>query len=894
MAILSGKRLGPYEIVSLLGAGGMGEVYKASDTRLDRIVAIKVLPAHLADDPGRRERFEREAKTIASLNHPNICTLYDIGHQDGIDFLVMEYLEGETLATRLLKGPLPLDQVLRHAAEISDALARAHRKGITHRDIKPGNIMLTKSGATLLDFGLAKLRQEATPVAAPLSQLPTLSHNPTVQGAIIGTLQYMAPEQVEGKIDEIDSRTDIFTFGAMVYEMATGKKAFEGASNASLMAKILEHDPPPISALQPMTPPALDRVVKTCLAKNPDERCQSAKDLTDQLKWIAEGGSQVGAVTTAPESRIGLAPRWALISGLACLAAVIAGFTAWNLKPAPRQASPPLARISIALPLGEQLMAYEGDAPVALSPDGTRLVYVVRQAGSPQLYMRQIDELDFTPIPGTEGGTGPFFSPDSQWIGFFSVGERKLKKVFVGGGAPQNICDIAALAEASWGPDDKIIFAQTAAGGLYRVSAAGGKPEVLTTPDSAKGETTHAWPDILPGGKAILFSIGHSNEGPDEASIVLQALDTGERKVLVQGGFRPRYVPSGHLVYLRAGTLMAVPFDLAKLGVTGPAVPIETGIRANGATAAPFSFSNLGWLAYVPTSVAPNLLVWVDRKGAAQPLAAPSRNYFFPRLSSDGSKIAVAIATPTKQDIWIYEVTRNTLTRFTTEGENEWPVWTPDGKRVTFTSNQGGHQNLYWKPVDGSGPEERLTTSNNNQSARSWSSDGQLLVFSDGDGISVLSNQPGRPTTNVQVPVGAGWARISPDGRWLAYVVKEGARSEVYVQPFPAPGGRTQISTDGGTEPVWNPNGRELFYRQADKMMAVDIATQPALIAQKPRMLFESADLLRVSTTPNYDVSRDGQRFLMVQASKQQSMPQLNVVVNWFEELKRRAPAVKE
>ena len=869
----------------------MGEVYKARDTRLDRIVAIKVLPEHLADKPELRERFEREARTIASLNHPHICTLYDVGHQDGTDFLVMEYLEGETLATRLLKGPLPLDQVLQYAIEISDALDKAHRKGVTHRDIKPGNVMLTKSGTKLLDFGLAKLKQEAAPAATPLSQLPTLSHNPTVEGTILGTLQYMAPEQVEGKIDEIDARTDIFAFGAMVYEMATGKKAFAGKSNASVMAKIIEHDPPPISALQPMTPPALDRVVKTCLAKNPDERWQSARDLTDQLKWIADDGSQAGAVTNAPETGIGLAPRWVLISGLTCLAAVIGAFAAWSLKQTPKQAAPPLARISVALPAGEQLVAYESDAPLALSPDGTRLVYVVRHSGSPQLYMRQADQLDFTPIPGTEGASAPFFSPDGEWIGFSSEGERKLKKVFIGGGAPQNICDITFVAQASWGPDDKIIFAQTVVGGLYRVSAAGGKPEVLTTPDSVKGETMHAWPDILPGGKAVLFSIGHANEVPDESTIVLQTLDTGERKVLVQGGFRPRYVPSGHLVYMRAGTLMAAPFDLAKLGVTGPAVPIETGIRANGAEAAPYSISNLGWLAYVPANVPTNLLVWVDRKGAAQPLVAPPRSYFFPRLSPDGSKIAVETATATKQDIWIYEVARNTLTRLTTEGESDWPIWTPDGERVTFTSNRGGHQNLFWKPADGSGRDERLTTSDNQQSARSWSSDGRLLVFSDGDGISVLSNQPGWPTTNVQVPVGAGWARLSPDGHWLAYVVKQDVRSEVYVQPFPGPGGRTQISTAGGTEPVWNPNGRELFYRQADKMMAVDIATQPALIAQKPRMLFESAALLRVSTTPNYDVSRDGQRFLMVQAGQQTSAPQLTLVVNWFGELKRRAPA---
>jgi eukaryotic-like serine/threonine-protein kinase len=890
MALTSGNRLGPYEILSGIGAGGMGEVYRARDTRLDRTVAIKILPDHLAGRAELRERFEREARTIASLNHPHICTLHDVGHQDGTDYLVMEYLEGETLAQRLLKGSLPVEQVLQYAIEIADALDKAHRKGVTHRDLKPGNIMLTKTGTKLLDFGLAKLKQEVAPGTTTLSALPAMKEAITAEGTILGTLQYMAPEQLEGK--EADARTDIFAFGVVVYEMATGKKAFEGKSQASLIAKILETDPPPMSSLQPMTPPALDRVVKKCLAKDPDERWQSAGDLHDDLKWIAEGGSQVGLAPTTAVKGIRVRWRGALLWGVtSLLLAAVTGLAIWSLKPTPPR---PVSRYVITLPPGQQLAGLDNGPAVALSPDGTHLAYVATQGGTQQIYLRAMDSLDARPIPGTEGAINPFFSPDGQWLGFFAAG--KLQKISLSGGAALTLGNVTQPRGASWSSQGVIGFVPSLDSVVQQVSDAGGVPQPLT--HFEKGESTHRWPEFLPDGKAVLFGAGARGYFGN-AQVAVQSVGEAEWRILVKGGTQPRYALSGHLVYAQGGSLMAVPFDPQRLAITGASVPVADSVLQFSSGVVQYSISATGSLVYVPGGIqaTQSRLVWVSRNGVEQPLAAPAHTYAYPRLSPDDRQVAVTISEQGLQ-VWLYDLPRNTLTRLTFEGtSNITPVWTPDGKRIAFTSNKEGPQNIFWQLANGSDGLEKLTTGDYTQVPSSWSPDGKLLAFIEanpttGADIWVLRLSDRKAQPFLRTPFNENAPRFSPDSRWLAYVSDESGRNEVYVQPYPGPGGKWQISTEGGTEPVWNRNGRELFYRSGDKMMAVNIATQSGFTAGTPRLLFQGQYVPASTSSPNYDVSADGQRFLMLKRSEQAGAAptQINVVLNWFEELKRRVP----
>jgi eukaryotic-like serine/threonine-protein kinase len=886
MPISAGDKLGPYEILALAGKGGMGEVYRARDTRLGRDVAIKVLPEDLLQNSDLRERFDREARAVSSLNHPHICTLYDVGRQNNADYLVMEFLEGQTLAQRLTKGPLPLDQVLRCAIEVAGAICHAHRRGVIHRDLKPGNIMLTKASAKVLDFGLAKIYFAGSLLGADQTTI-ALKDNLTEKGIILGTLQYMAPEQLQGV--DADPRTDIFAFGAVLYEMATCKKAFEGKTPASVIGAILHTEPPSLSSLQPMATPALDRVVKKCLAKDVDKRWQSMGDLYDELEWIGDGGSQAGGATAqTPRSRRMLA-LCAAVAVAAALAGVLAG---WYMKSASR---PAVSHVTIMLPAGQRLVALDQPA-LAISPEGKNLVYVAARGATQQLFLRPLAGLESKPIAETEGAVAPFFSPDGQWLGFFADG--KLKKVSLNGGAAVTLANAPNPGGASWS-DQGILALQpvaAAALGLQQVSEEGGSMRALTRVE--KGESIHRWPEFLPGGRGLLFTASATFTAWNNAQIAVQ-LPGGERRNLAHGS-QPRYAPTGHLLYAQSGTLMAAPFDARRLALRGAAAPVVEGVMQSTASgAAQYSVSSTGTLVYLADGAAGSLsrLVWVDRNGEEQLLPAAARSYQFPRVSPDGSRVVVGIAEQEMQ-VWVYALSRDTLTRLTFEGNvNGTPIWSPDGKRVAFDSNQAGPDNLFWRDSDGSVGMERLTTSDYTHAPNSFSPDGQLLAFVEvtpqtGRDIWILrlSDRKAKPFLKTQYEETA--PRFSPDGRWLAYSSDESGRREIYVRPYPGPGGKWQISTEGGQEPVWNPNGRELFYRNASGVMAADLETKPGFSARKAKVLFEGPYLQTSGSFPYYDVSPDGRRFLMLKPVESQASTakEINVVLNWWEELKEKVP----
>jgi serine/threonine protein kinase len=891
-----GDRLGVYEIRSLVGAGGMGEVYKARDSRLDRTVAIKVLPPQFAADRDRYQRFEREARAVASLDHPHIGALYDVGQDEGVHFLVMQYLDGETLASRLAKGALPLDKALRYAIDVAEALDHAHRRGIVHRDLKPGNIVLTKTGAMLLDFGLAKWHTTGSSVADGLTAAPTAHGNLTAEGTIAGTLHYMAPEQLEGK--DTDARTDLFAFGAVVYEMVTGRRAFGGGSSASVIAAILDKQPPAMSTLRPLTPSALDHVITTCLAKDADERWQSAADLKRELRWIADSGAKPPSVG---QVRSSLTSRAVVIAGvIGVLIGSVVSTAVWNNIRA-RSTTPPLkvTRSIVSLPAGATLGV--DDSSLALSPDGTRLAYIVRRGDNRQIYVRVQDEFDAKPIAGTEGAASPFFSPDSRWLGFSVPG--KLKKVAISGGAPQTICDTEAPLGATWAPDNTIVLAASFKSGLSKCAATGGVPQVLTAPDPVKHEKSHRFPQFLPGGRAVLFTIITADmASPDEARIAVLSLDTGQVRVLLEGGISPSFVSTGHLVYVRGSSLVAVPFDPRRLEVTGQSVPVLDSVITNPASAgvSQFGIADSGLLAYAPGAIRgiDRRVVWVNRSGQIERLMDPQRAFQALRLSLDGQWLALSIGGVNDQ-MWLYDIARHTLTRLTSAWDNAVQAWTPDGRHIVFRSDRSGDSKfrwqLYWQTPDGSGPVERLDDRSEPTGSGSWSPDGKVFVFSQWNAesnadiwlLTIGATRAVRPL--IRSPFNQHDPRLSADGRWLAYVSDESGRPEVYVQRFPGLGAKWQISTGGGSEPVWEPHGRELFYQDGVKMMAVSIQAEPTFVAGTPRLLFEGAYVADGWGT-NYDVAPDG-RFIMIQLGQSEApATHIALVQNWFEELKRRVP----
>jgi Tol biopolymer transport system component len=891
MPIPAGTELGTHKILALLGIGGMGEVYKAHDSKLRRDVAIKVLPESFARDADRLARFRREAQLLASLNHPNIASIYNIEDSNGTTYLVMELVPGENLAERIKRdGAVPVEEALMIAKQIAEALEAAHEKSIIHRDLKPANVKLTPEGKVkVLDFGLAKAFAE-DPSTVDMSNSPTLSMAATMQGVILGTAAYMSPEQAKGKA--VDKRTDIFAFGAVLYELLTGKQAFHGEDVTDILSAVLRMEPD-WSQLPEATPAAIRTVLRRCLRKDKRQRLSDATDMRIEIEDAI--AAPATAEPTAAVIGAGVLGRRTLILGLGALAsvAVIASFATWNLKPTP---ATPVTRTVITLPADQRLTSGENPA-VAISPDGKLLAYVAVQGGVQQLYLRAMDSLEAKAIPGTDGAVNPFFSPDSQSLGFFAGG--KLKKVSVTGGGATTLGDAALLRGASWGSQGSIAFTPSPGGPVQQMPEAGGSAKPLT--QLAKGDPSHRWPEFLPDGKAVLFANG---DGAGDAQVAVQVTGTGERRILVPvvGSTQPRYAASGHLLYVQGSTLMAAPFDAGRQTLTGEAVPVVEGVQGNAVTgAAQYSISATGSLVYVSGGIQANQsrLVWVSRDGKEQPLAAPPHAYNRPRISPDGRKVAVAIADP-EQQVWVYELARDAMTRLTFEGTaNSGPVWTPDGSKIAFFSNKDGPYSIFWQKADSSGGLEKLTSSDYARFPESWSADGQLLSFVEinpttGYDIWVLNMKDRKAQPFLRTPfyeVGV----FSPDGRWMAYTSNESGRYEVYVQPYPGPGGKWQISTGGGMDPRWSANGRELVYRNGDKVMAVDVTTQPAFSAGKPKMLFEGPSVPNSPTTTYYDVSADGQRFLMIKPAEQaQAATQIVVVQNWFEELKQKVSVGKK
>jgi len=913
MSLTPGARLGSYEIHSALGAGGMGVVYRARDTKLNRDVAIKVLPDDVAVDPDRLARFTREAHVLASLNHPNIAAIYGLEDGDGVHALVLELVDGPTLADRLAHGPVPLDDALPIARQIVDALEAAHEQGVIHRDLKPANVKLRPDGMVkVLDFGLAKAFESGAgaPTGAvdrgvrlpDLTASPTLSVAATRLGVILGTAAYMAPEQAKGR--GVDKRADIWAFGCVLYEMLTGRRAFDGEDTSEILASVIKGSAN-LDLLPAGAPPRLREVVARCLEKDVRKRFRDIGDVGQELERIQTDPR--GTLAPPPGAQRAARPPLVWMGGVIVLTSLLVGGAVWRLKPTPPAEPRETARFIHALAENQQFRN-TGRTVVAVSPDGRQFVYNTGDG----LYLRSLDGLMARLIQGTETALiNPFFSPDGEWIGFYT-GEE-LRKIPVAGGTPVVLCTATNPFGASWAADDTILFGQPE--GVMRVSANGGKPEVLIAVE--KGEQVHG-PQMLPGGQWVLFSVtrGNAPNRWDLAEIVVQSLASRERKVLWRGGSDARYVPTGHLVYALGNTLFALPFDLDRLEVSGGPVPVLDGLQraplgGSQTGTAHYAVSDGGTVLYAMGGIGigtqARTLVWVDRKGRQEDLAAPPRPYVAPRISPDGTQVALDVRDQ-DNDIWIWTLARNTLTRLTFDsGLDRDPAWMPDGRRIVFSSQRGDAPNLalnlFWQASDGTGAAERLTESPNGHSATSLSADGTTLVFSDfGPSIDIrmmaLDGQR-RLAPLVATSFIERNADLSADGRWMAYQSNDSGREEVYVRPFPAiDGGRWQVSTGGGTHPLWASNSRELFYVDAEgRIVAVPVQPGPGFVAGTSHVVVEGSF---VTTIPGisgrmYDVSRDGQRFLLLkslQGDKQAAMPpQIVVITNWFEELRRRVPA---
>ena len=894
MTLTVGSRLGHYQVTTKIGEGGMGEVWQATDTKLNRQVALKILPEAFASDPDRLARFQREAQVLASLNHPGIAAIYGLEDSEDTKALVLELVEGPTLADRIAQGPIPLDEALPIAKQIAEALEAAHEGGVIHRDLKPANIKVKDDGTVkVLDFGLAKTL-DTSPQGDP-SQSPTLTAAATQMGVIMGTAAYMSPEQARGK--PVDRRADIWSFGVVLYEMLTGMRPFQGEDISLTLASVMKSDVD-VKTLPPDLPETLRTVLRRCLEKDPLQRIRDVGDVRLAMEGAFEATARGLAHQGAPpELRVWQRPA---VIALMILAAALAGLAARGLM-APEAVSAGLVRFAILPPESAPLDGAGLSRDLVISPDGRQVIY----ESDGGLYVRPIDQLIGAPLRGGESAVSPFFSPDGQWVGFVSGGAI-LQKVPILGGPPVTLAELPGTPLGlSWGADDQIVFGISAFGntemsrGLYRVSGDGGEIERLTTVNSDERDTSHTWPFLIPDRDAVVFVI--STDLP-LATGQLAVLDLGTEEVTRLGpaGVSPQYVPTGHLVYASAdGSVHGVPFDADGLEVTGSPVPLIDSVAIEGSGAAHFSIAADGSLAYVTRTGGPaeqRSLVWVDREGSEELLAAPPRDYVYPRISPDGTRVALDVLPQNERDIWVWNLAAETLSRLTFAAErDEQPVWTPDGQRIFFASERDGQDNIYWRAADGTGTAELVVDGDLGLAANAVTPDGSRMIAYAADGGDLMSatlDGDDPPEVLLGTEFNEWHAALSPDGAWLAFESDATGRSEVYVRPFPdLESGQWLVSTGGGTEPGWSSDGTELFYRAADGMMGVSVQTNPSFTHGTPQVLFEDS-YRTFGSGRSYDVAPDG-RFLMITGAAQvpgDVRPRITVVLNWTEELKRLVP----
>jgi eukaryotic-like serine/threonine-protein kinase len=860
VSLAKGTKLGPYEIASAIGAGGMGEVYRARDTRLDRHVAIKILHSDLTCTPELKSRFEREARVLSSLSHPHICSLFDVGSDANVEFLVMELLEGETLSARLHRGPLPISAVVKLGIEVADALAKAHRLGVIHRDLKPANIMLTANGAKLMDFGLAKpnIAKQGAASAPSLAELATATmQSPSsplsTSGTLIGTIQYMAPEQLEGR--EADVRSDIFALGAVLYEAVTGRRAFEGKTHLSVASAILQKEPPPITAATDIGLPPLEYIIRTCMAKEPDDRFQTAHDVKLQLSWLLHPASQPTAQPQKKRSPL----RWIAAASTLLLVAIAMFFVGKGMATRPPSPASGVTRFSITLPPRQELGVSNTQA-VVLSSDGKHLAYVAAENGVPHLYTRRLDQFDSVAIPNSDGATFPFFSPNGDWIAFFSQG--KLWKAPSGGGVPIVICETPTFFGGTWTPQDVIVVAVPSYG-LASVPAGGGSLQKISM--ATKDIIFPQGPNWFAGGDWIAFTDFLATR----RTVMAVKLSTGEVRMLLQNAQAASSV-GGQLVYYEGGALWEVPFDSAKATVRGNPTQIESGINEE-MYIAQASTSETGLLAYAPGPAGNNArnVYVVNRKGEEQKLDVPPQDYVDPVISPDGKRIACMFRSVTGQQLAVLDRDRGLFTTLVSNGLNAAPDWTPDGKDLIFDSVNGQQRGIYRIAADGSSGAQLVRATSLSSHVTSVAGEYAAVTVNDPTTgmdqwlLSLHNPEDMRPFK--RTPAAERQGSLSPDGHWLAYVSNESGRSEIYVEPVPGPGGRRQISSDGGEEPRWVRNGREITYRNGTRMMSVPVQMQPTFQAGKPAELFDHK-FDRGFGVNGYDVTADGQTFVMTRS----------------------------